>query len=78
MIYVKPAVLTEAEAAMAGMTSDREFNARYRPWLVPFDLRAEGQASAGRSTSEGAGEPITDSPHDAEQPAVEGQVEAQA
>lgn len=78
MIFVKPAVLTEAEAALIGMTSDREFNARYRPWLVPVHLRAEGQASSGRSFVEGAGESEADSQNAAEQPAGSGQVEAQA
>lgn len=78
MIFVKPAVLTEAEAALIGMTSDREFNARYRPWLVPVHLRVGGQEGAGRSIRDGAGEPEADSSHAAEQPAGSGQVEAQA
>lgn len=79
MIFVKPAVLSESEYAMAGYVSDREFNTRYRPWMVPVHLRDEGQKEgAGRGTGEGAGEPITDSSHAAEQPAGPGQVEAQA
>lgn len=78
MIFVKPAVLTEAEAAMGGAISDREFNARYRPWLVPVHLRVGGQEGAGRSAGEGAGEPEADIQDDAEQPAGAGQVEAQA
>lgn len=78
MIFVKPAVLTEAEAAMGGAISDREFNSRYRPWLVPVHLRVGQPEGAGRGTREGAGEPEADSQNAAEQPAGAGQVEAQA
>jgi len=79
MIHVKPAVLSESEYAMVGHVTDREFNARYRPWLVPVHLRAEGrQASAGRGIGQGSGQPEADSQDDAELPAGHGQVEAQA
>jgi hypothetical protein len=78
MIYVKPAVLSESEYAMVGHVTDREFNARYRPWLVPVHLRTEGQGGAGRGVAESTGESSSDSQDDAELPAAHGQGEAQA
>jgi hypothetical protein len=61
MIYVKPAILTESEHAMGATISEREFNARYRPWLAPVDRGAQDQGGEGCDAEDCAGESAPDS-----------------
>jgi hypothetical protein len=78
MIYVKPAILTELEEALGCNVSDKEFNARYRPWLVRVNRWTQKQDGEERGARECAEDAQANSADSAREQAADGCLEAQA